>query len=180
MMKTKKFLGMGALMIAVFAVALLSAGVASAQEPAPGPRGPHGTGIMSTYSADLHAATAEALGLTVAELDAELDAGKTLVEIAAEQGVDLEVVLAAREAARADIVAQLVADGKLTQAQADWMMQRAQARAAAGYGIGNCTGTPQAMRGQGGYAQQFGQGMGQKLGQGGGFGRGAGMGRGGQ
>src|SRR5690606_19801485 len=88
MAKTKKFLGMGALVIAVFAVALLTAGVASAQEPTPPvPRGPHGTGMMSTYYADLHAATAEALGLTVEELDAELDAGKTLVQIAGEQGV---------------------------------------------------------------------------------------------
>lgn len=179
MAKTKKFLGMGALVIAVFAVALLTAGVASAQEPTPPvPRGPHGTGMMSTYHADLHAATAEALGLTVEELDAELDAGKTLVQIAGEQGVDLEDVLAAREAARADIVAQLVADGKITQAQADWMLERMEARAAAGYGVGNCHGTPQGMRGQGGYGQQFGRGMGQKMGQG--FGRGAGMGRGGQ
>lgn len=179
MVKTKKFLGMGALVIAVFAVALLTAGVASAQEPTPPvPRGPHGTGMMSTYHADLHAATAEALGLTVEELDAELDAGKTLVQIAGEQGVDLEDVLAAREAARADIVAQLVADGKITQAQADWMLERMEARAAAGYGAGNCMGARQGMRGQGGYGQQFGRGMGQKMGQG--FGRGAGMGRGGQ
>lgn len=178
MMKTRKFLGMGAIAVAVLVVALLSAGIASAQEPTPPPvpRGPYGTGLMSASHEEIHGATAEALGLTVGELDAELAAGKTLAQIAEEQGADLEDVVAARDAARAAVVEQLVADGKLTREQADRMLDRMEARAAAGYGTGNCMGARQGMRGQGGYGQQFGRGMGQKLGQG--LGRGGGMGRG--
>jgi hypothetical protein len=63
---------------------------------------------------------AEQLGMTTDELAAELKAGKTIDEIAEEKGVDLQ---AARLEAMKKELAQRVADGEITQEQADWMLQ---------------------------------------------------------
>lgn len=71
----------------------------------------------------VRAAQATALGLTEDELAARLDAGESLAEIAAAQGVDPAALNEAwREAGLAQARAELdmaVADGTLTQAQAD-------------------------------------------------------------
>ena len=70
---------------------------------------------------------AEALGLTPEEFFAELHAGKTLEEIAEAQGVELEAVQEAMNAARADAmreaIEQAVEDGNITQEQADWLLE---------------------------------------------------------
>ena len=63
---------------------------------------------------------AEQLGMTVDELQAELEAGKTIAELAEEKGVDLD---AARIEAMKERIQQAVEDGKMTQEQADWMLQ---------------------------------------------------------
>jgi len=72
-------------------------------------------------------AIAEALGLTQEELQAELEAGKTLAEVAEEQGVELQdlrdAAEADREQARRDAIAQAVKDGDMTQEQADWIIE---------------------------------------------------------
>jgi len=126
------------LMGAVLAVAVLGAAIAMptlAQEPTPqltqppkvgfGPRGlgigPWG-GRWTTFDA-----TAEALGLSPVELFNELHAGKSLSDIAEAQGVELETVHQAAQAARAEAmkaaIQQGVEDGHLTQEQADWMLE---------------------------------------------------------
>ncbi len=70
---------------------------------------------------------AEALELTPEELFAKLHEGKSLSEVAEEQGVDIdkvhEAVRAAQVEARKEAIEQAVEDGKLTQEQADWMME---------------------------------------------------------
>jgi len=71
---------------------------------------------------------AEALGLTPQGLFTELhDSGKTVTEIAEEKGIDIEVVQDALHGARSDAmqqaIEQAVADGKLTQEQADWLLE---------------------------------------------------------
>jgi hypothetical protein len=70
---------------------------------------------------------AEALGLTPEELFAELHAGKTLDEIAEAQGVEMEAVQDALKAARGEAmrqaIEQAVEDGKMSQEQADWMLE---------------------------------------------------------
>lgn len=74
-----------------------------------------------------HAATfaerASALGLNAEELKAELAAGKTCPEIAEEQGVDPEQLRQQMGELRSEHVEerldQMVADGKITQEQAD-------------------------------------------------------------
>ena len=70
---------------------------------------------------------AEALGLTPEELFTELHSGKSLEEIAEAQGVEMEVVQdtlhAAQVEARRQAIEQAVKDGKMSQAQADWLLE---------------------------------------------------------
>jgi uncharacterized membrane protein len=73
-------------------------------------------------------AAAEALGLTPNELFVELhDGGKTLTEIAEEKGVDITAVQDALNASRAEAqrqsIEQAVADGTMSQEQADWLLE---------------------------------------------------------
>ncbi|TET86041.1 MAG: hypothetical protein E3J37_00520 [Anaerolineales bacterium] len=67
----------------------------------------------------VQAAVAEALGISVEELQAARTEGKTLSDLAEELGVDLEVVRAARQAALEEAVQQAVEDGFVTQEQAE-------------------------------------------------------------
>lgn len=72
-------------------------------------------------------AAADALGLTPVELFTELHSGKTLAEIADEQGVDLETVQEAVRAARVEairaMIQQAVEDGTMSQEEADWRLE---------------------------------------------------------
>jgi hypothetical protein len=117
---------------AVLTVVLLGATVvvpAFAQEETPeipfGCRG-RGFGLMGG-SWTMFDTAAETLGLTPEEFFAELHAGKTLEEIAEAQGVELEAVQEAMNAARAEAmreaIEQAVEDGNITQEQADWLLE---------------------------------------------------------
>ena len=142
-MKWSKKWAVVAGMAGVFAVVVILAGIAggvlygasaaSAQEPEPtacplcDDEGMHwfGWGGRSWTQFD---AAAEALGLTPDELFAELhDGGKTLAEIAEEQGVDMEAVQDALNANRSEsmkqAIQQAVEDGRLSQEQADWLLE---------------------------------------------------------
>ena len=70
----------------------------------------------------MQSVTAETLGMTVEELEAAQADGKRLPEIAEEQGVEITAVTEAIKAAFAEAVAQAVADGAITQAQADQIL----------------------------------------------------------
>jgi hypothetical protein len=70
----------------------------------------------------LIAVAAEKLGLTTQELLAELQAGKTIAEVAAEKNVAVDTIVEAVIAARSERLNQLVTDGQLTQEQADAML----------------------------------------------------------
>jgi hypothetical protein len=86
-----------------------------------------GFGCMGGGSWGNFDAMANALNLTPTQLFEKLHAGKTLADIATEQGVDLAKVQEAANAARVqamkDAIAQAVKNGKITQAQADWLLQ---------------------------------------------------------
>ncbi len=86
-------------------------------ETMPEPGGHHGRG-GGRHGADL-AAAADALGLTQDELRAQAEAGKTLAEVAAAQGVSEDDLVAALVKAEKAELAAAVTDGRLTQAQAD-------------------------------------------------------------
>jgi hypothetical protein len=124
--------------IAVLALLVLVAGLAGvvlAQDPAPPPTdlcpyggtcGGYGSGRYGMggygYAGSMPTLLAEALGMTVEELNAAQAAGQTVAEIAAVQGVELADVVAAVLAPHAERLAQSVADGYLTQEQADSML----------------------------------------------------------
>jgi len=64
---------------------------------------------------------ASVLGLTVEQLRAERLSGKSLATIAASKGINEDALIAKLLDARKATVAQLLADGKISQAQAEYM-----------------------------------------------------------
>lgn len=77
------------------------------------------------------AVLAEALELTEDELRSALEADQTLADIAAEQGVEVQAVVDAIVEAKRAHLAEEVADGDLTQEQADEHLAHAEERATA-------------------------------------------------
>jgi len=73
---------------------------------------------------NVDAAIADALGLTVDELGAAREDGKSLAALAEEAGVAFDEVQDSIQAARADAIQQAVEDGQLTQEQADRLLNR--------------------------------------------------------
>ena len=171
--------------VTVFASAVLAQGPGPANQNAAGNtqanRLGHGSGGMgSGYGLavkgawagpehSLVAVASEALDMEQADLVAELQGGKTLAEVAAANSVDVQDIVDAFLAPRAEFIAQAVTDGKITQADADAMQARMQAMVTAKTtqpweprGDGTCDGTGmgsgQQMRG--GQAQGQGMGMG--------------------
>jgi hypothetical protein len=160
-------------MIAVVGVLLV--GTAFAQSGTPGaqatPTTPKdhafgfgkGLGFMGGGSMADFDAMAKALNLTPTELFEQLHGGKTLAEIAQAKGVDLtkiqEAANATRIQAMKDRIAQSVTDGKMTQAQADWMLQGLE-KGYTGKGMGGFRGGP--MMGRGGMHGFGGQAPSQK------------------
>lgn len=78
---------------------------------------------MDSMEEIMHPAIAEALGLSETEFEAEMDAGKTMFDIAAEQGIDINTVWEKMQSTRTEALQKAVEDGTLTQDQADWMSQ---------------------------------------------------------
>jgi hypothetical protein len=100
-------------------------------------RGMMGGGVLHEYMQD---AWAEALGLTREDLDSRLAAGEMHYSIALALGLTVDEFTALMSEVRAGAIAAAVADGALTEAQADWMLQRMPGR---GLGNGNCPMHPQ-------------------------------------
>ncbi|MBX3059280.1 MAG: hypothetical protein KF770_22655 [Anaerolineae bacterium] len=121
-----------------------------------------GEGLRSLGPLMLHeemqAVIADALGITVAELEAARAEGKRLPELAAELGVALEDVQTAVQAAHEAAIQQAVEDGLITQEQADWMRQRHNNGMGMGMGMGMPGGGPRGGHhgGQGGFGGGFG------------------------
>ncbi len=146
----KKWIKTSGIIAAIAAVSVISfAAVSFAQTPTPtdtpnliqqfrngiqdrfGGRGGHERGgdeNFSQLSAETQSAVATALNMSVADLQAAIDGGQTLTEIATAQGVDMATVQTALNAARLDAMktqlADKVAAGDITQEQADAMLQR--------------------------------------------------------
>jgi len=71
---------------------------------------------------------AETLGMPEQDLIAALRDGQSVAQVAEEQGVALETVVEALLAPRREALAQQVAEGKLTQAEADEMLAEMEAK----------------------------------------------------
>ena len=147
----------GFLLIAVLSITLLSFIAVSpvfASElfwGGPGNGGSNGTGtgkpLDQSINLDgmledlIHANLADALGIEIDDLTARLDAGETFSSIAFSLGFDSIAIRDMIVSARADALAQAVADGLLTQEQVDWMASHGNRMPAANYGEGICDGT---------------------------------------
>jgi hypothetical protein len=146
--------------VAVATLALGTFGIAYAQSPTQTPgtgtgrmggRGSqNGLGGANTNVGDgiLHdymiAAYAEALDIPVADLEARLDSGETMAQIAISTGLTLEQFRTLMVDVRTQAIDQALADGVLTQAQADWLKLHGAGQMAGGQ-MGNGSG----MRGGG-------------------------------
>jgi transposase len=144
-MKKKLLILAGVALIVLLLAGLAGATFVFAQEPTPPiPFGWHGGGRgMGGFGRGgfgwagggqwtMFDTAAEALGLTPEELFAELHAGKSLDEIAEAKGVDVQTVYDAMNAARGEAMQQAlqqaVEDGRITQEQADQMIERLENR----------------------------------------------------
>lgn len=131
-MKSKLLkLGLGATVASMFATGVLVTALpAMAQSTAPGTTpgqatqqdqggrfgGRHGGRGMQT------AEIAKALSMTEADLRTELQAGKSVADIASAKGVSLDSIISALITAQTDRLKQAVTNGNITQAQADTML----------------------------------------------------------
>jgi hypothetical protein len=99
-----------------------------------GGRGGQGYGPMHEY---MEKAMAEALGVTEEELEEQLAQGKTMWQVAEEKGLTWEEFTKVMTEARTAALKQMVEDGVITQAQADWMASHMQGMWGRG-GRGGC------------------------------------------
>jgi len=81
------------------------------------PNRPHGPGFPGRHGANLDV-VATALGIEESELIDELTSGMTIADIAAERGVDVQVVIDAIVADRTARIDEAVADGRITEEEA--------------------------------------------------------------
>jgi Spy/CpxP family protein refolding chaperone len=130
-MSKKYWVVIGGLLAALLVVSVIGATAVYAQDPTPpagslldGGHGP-GHGFWSGTT-ELEAA-AKVLGMTTDELKSALQSGKTLEELATSAGVDIEDVRAAIQEAHVtemrERIQQAVTDGKITQENADWLLE---------------------------------------------------------
>jgi hypothetical protein len=119
-MRWKLFAGLLAAALALI-VGSGAATAAPAQRGGGGGRGPGGGGLVE--------ATATVTGLTVAQVRAELAAGKTLAQVAQANGKTSDEVIASARATYKTSLDQAVAAGRITQARADAALQRFDAEA---------------------------------------------------
>ena len=116
----------GLLIVAFTGVAFATGPVTpNADCPGDGSRlggGGHGMGVYFGQGA-LEGVASDLLGLSTEEIQTQRLEGKSLVEIAASVGVSEDTLVAAFVEAKGEIIQQLVADGALTQEQADFMTQ---------------------------------------------------------
>jgi hypothetical protein len=133
----KKLMIIGAVVV-VALIALGAAGFALAQSATPRPDYPYGQGMMGGRGGrggmmggvggsfgPMHdymiKFMTEALGMQPDQLQARLDASDTMWTIAQEKGYTWDQFVKLMQDARDKALKQAVADGVITQAQADWM-----------------------------------------------------------
>lgn len=136
----KKWLKMGAVTLAIGMLAVASV-AAYAQDTVVPPADPAVSGLMFDgrgggrgglgRGGDALAIVAEQLGIEQTELVTELQAGKTIAQLAEEKGVSTDDIVAAVVAARQETLTSAVEAGNLTQAQADARLALLQADAEA-------------------------------------------------
>ena len=122
--------------LVVVALVVVGVGVAFAQGSAlyarNGPMLQNGGGWMHDY---VEQAVAAKLGLAEKQVEDQFAAGKSMYQIALDNGIKQEDLANFMGEVHKDAFAKTVKDGVATQKQADWMLQRMQSRN--DYGTGN-------------------------------------------
>lgn len=85
---------------------------------------PH-PGFMGRGGGSLVGAAAEKLDMSVEDLFAELEDGKSIADVAKDNDVDPQEIIDTYLAELGETLKQAVEDGKMTQNQADWMLEQA-------------------------------------------------------
>jgi hypothetical protein len=93
-----------------------------------GKRG-HRPGLMGGPGTSVIDVAADKLGLTVAELREKLGEDVTVADVAAEAGITVQEIVDEYVAQVTESLNEAVAEGNITQNQADWMAQQAAERA---------------------------------------------------
>lgn len=159
MKKTLVIVGLIALLILAFAGVRIAYAQATTPQPLPGDGtqstppswGRGGAGARGGFGGMMYGdaegeegpmhtamleAMAEALGLQPNELEARLDAGESMFDVAESLGISLEDFQSMMVTARTAAIQQAVQDGLLTQEKADWMLERMGTGRGAGFGSG--------------------------------------------
>ncbi len=98
------------------------------------------TGVFGPYHEYMMAAIADVFEISIEEIQAAFDAGKTIWDLAQEKGLTQEQFIEKMQQARALALEKAVADGVITQPQADWKLNRMGQMLQNGAGGGPCMG----------------------------------------
>jgi len=128
----KKMLIVMVLVLTAFGVIGINATLAQGQQPSENTKG---AGLLHDYMVE---ALASALDLKVEDVEARLESGERMHEIALAEGVEQEELYDFMLEVRSEALEAAVADGVISQERADWMIQRTQRRNGAGTGSGVC------------------------------------------
>ena len=90
--------------------------------------GGHGMGMGGRMGDNLLSIAADKLGMKLTDLLTELQGGKTIADVAKEKGVDTQTIVDAYLAQIKENLDKAVADGNITQKQADWQLEQATTR----------------------------------------------------
>jgi hypothetical protein len=113
--------------------------------------------LRAVEEADMHAAIADALGMSLDAFETAVADGETPATLAAERGIELADLQAAMDAVHNAAFEQAVADGLISQEQADWILSHRggaagqsggmdSAQPGSEYGPGNGDGTGECMQ----------------------------------
>ena len=114
-------------LLTVGMLTLFTVGTVFAQAPTPTtPQTPLGNawGRVCNGAGVISDAITNLLGMSQEEIYAERSAGKTLSDIAGEKGVTDQQLIDAMLAGKKESIDQALEDGRITQEQADWMLEK--------------------------------------------------------
>jgi len=124
-----RWMKIGTIALVVALAGTLAVGTSAYAQPLDAGRGPGnggngaGGGGIGGPDSSLVAVAATTLGMTRADLAAELRTGKTIAAVSEEKGVDPAKIVDAFIALRAVELQEAVSEGRLTQAQVDVMLE---------------------------------------------------------
>lgn len=115
-------------MVMALLIAVLGIGLFATSANAAGPGDNGRPGKLQRWTRERIVAISDVLNMTPREIAEELKAGSTIADLATEQGVAITDVENAIAQPRRDRLAEEVADGTLTQEQADYLNTQADER----------------------------------------------------